>query len=94
MRINNRLTDWFSVSCDLKQGCFLSSILFNLFINDLVELINVLNTGIDINGEEIGILLYADDAVLLAESEDDLQILLDELHIWCQHNKIIENPAK
>ena len=72
VRINDRLTDWFSVSCGLKQGCSLSSILFNLYINDLVELINALNIGIDINGEKIGILLYADDAVLLAESEDDL----------------------
>ena len=94
VRINNRLTNWFNVSCGLKQGCSLSSILFNLYINDLIERITAHNIGIDINGEKIGILLYAGDAVLLAESENDLQILLDELHIWCQHNKMIVNPGK
>ncbi len=35
-------------------------------------------------GEIIAILLYADDIVLLAESQQDLQCLLDVLHQWCQ----------
>ena len=37
LRINGKLTDWFSVGCSLKQGCSLSSILFNLYIDDLSE---------------------------------------------------------
>ena len=57
VRINNRLTDWFKVSCGLKQGCSLSNILFNLYIIDLIERITAHNIGIDINGEKIGILL-------------------------------------
>ena len=32
VRINGKLTDWFNVGCGLKQGCSLSSILFNLYI--------------------------------------------------------------
>jgi hypothetical protein len=42
--------------------------------------INALNIGIDINNEKLAILLYADDVVLLAENEKDLQKMLDVLN--------------
>ena len=79
VRVNGLKTNWFTVSCGLKQGCNLSTLLFKLFINDLVERINLTNKAIDIDGETVSALLYADDLVLLAPSEQDLQILLNEL---------------
>ena len=93
VRINGKLTEWFDVDCGLKQGCSLSSILF-LYINDLIVKINSLDIGIDIGGEKVGILAYADDVVLLAESENDLQIFMNELNIWCGHNKLEVNVGK
>ena len=80
MRLNNILTDWFSVKCVLKQGCSLFPVLFNLFINDLITTISSIGTGVRIDDDSvISILAYADDAVLLAESENDLQNLLNVL---------------
>ena len=73
VRINGKLTEWFVVSCGLKQGCSLSSILFNLYINDSILKMNSLDIDIEINGEKLGILVYADDSVLLAENENELQ---------------------
>ena len=94
VRINGKLTEWFDVSCGLKQGCSLSSILFNLYINDLILKINSLDIGIEINGEKVGILAYAEDVVLLAENENELQVLMNELNIWCEHNKLEVNVSK
>ena len=37
----------------------------------------------------ISILAYADDMVLLAESENDLQNLLNVLKSWCDVNKMV-----
>ena len=94
VRINGSLTEWFDVTCGLKQGCSLFSILFNLYINDLITRINSLGTGIDINGEKVSILVYADDVVLLVENEADLQQLLQELHNWCETNRLEINTKQ
>ena len=75
VRINGSLTEWFEVNTGLRQGCSLSPVLFNLFINDLATKIKALDLGVDIgNGAKLGILLYADDVVFLAESEADYKL--------------------
>ena len=88
VRVNAFKTDIFEVNCGLKQGCTLSTLLFNLYVNDLVTKINSLDIGIEIDGEKVAVMLYADDLVLISASEDDLQILLNELHIWCSTNSL------
>ena len=42
----------------------------------------------------VSILLYADDLVLLAETEIDLQILIDLLQVWCDEKKMRVNLDK
>ena len=71
-----------------RQGDSLSPILFALFINGLADDIKNLNKGIDINGKNVSILLYADDIVLISESEVNLQYMLDYMHDWCHKWKL------
>ncbi|CAG2195599.1 unnamed protein product [Mytilus edulis] len=73
VKVNGNFTDWFEVKCGLKQGCILSPILFNIFINDLVDEVKKLDIGVKIDDEKICVLLYADDLVFLTENEKDLQ---------------------
>ena len=42
----------------------------------------------------IRILLYADDIVLFAQNEEDLQSLLFVVEIWCQNWRLEVNLAK
>ena len=81
VRLNGFKTDWFTVTCCLKQGYNLSTILFNFCINDVVEKIKATGKGIDIGEEKVSVFLYADDLILLAPSAGDLQVMLDELHV-------------
>jgi hypothetical protein len=94
VRLNGNMTDWFNVDSGLKQGCILSSIMFNIYVNSLIDDINALNIGIDIDNEKLAILLYADDVVLLAENEKDLQKMLDVLNFWCKNNALYVNVNK
>ena len=94
VKVGGRLSKWFEVNHGLKRGCVLSPFLFNMFINSLVTEIHALGIGLDIDGEKVAILLYADDVVLLAENEHDLQMLLDVLSSWCVRNSMTVNIDK
>ncbi len=61
----------------LKQGDTLSPTLFGIFINDIVREINDLNLGVKIGNKKLSILLYADDIVLLSDTENGLQAMLN-----------------
>ena len=87
-------TPWFNVDVGLKLCCLLSTTMFNLYLNDLSDVLRHSGKGIISGNDIISHLLYADDLVLLAETESDLQILLDVLSNWCILNKMNINPNK
>ncbi len=90
VRVNGELTNWFVIGNGVRQGGTLSSTLFPLYINDLVETLNGLDIGINIDVRKVCALLYIDDVVLAAESPR----LLDALYNWCCKWKIGENYEK
>ena len=94
VRVNSVHTDWFDVKSGLRQGCILSPLLFDIFINDFTNYIKSLDIGVSVNGEKICVLLYADDIVLLAENVQDLQVLLNALNDWCILNDMNVNSTK
>ena len=87
VRVNGQQTDWFDVNCGLKQGCILSPMLFNLFINDLTRHINDVGSGNSVGNTSLSILLYAD-------SEVKLQSLLTRLDQWCQQWGLVISATK
>ena len=49
------------------------------------------NGGIDINGEKICALLYADDLVLVSNDEESLQSMLNTMQKWCSKWRLLIN---
>ena len=81
--INAKQTKWFTVDLGAKQGGLLSSCLFSLFFGSLSDEIKSLGKGVPFDNEKLSILLNAGDVVLLAETEADLQIVINVLFKWC-----------
>ena len=94
VKLNTMRTDWFPIASGVKQGDSLSPTLFSMYLNDLAVDIKSLNCGIDINGYNVTILLYADDIVLLAPDETSLQKQLDQVHQWCRKWRMVVNEDK
>ena len=85
VKVNNLMTDWFQCTSGVRQGDNLSTTLFSIFINDLAQDIKNLNAGIHLADYDLhlSILLYADDIVLMSDSEEKLQKMLICLNDWC-----------
>ena len=84
MLLEGEKSKTFSLEQGMAQGCSLSPILFSVFINDL--LIEVEEAGLEVqlnNGKSIAGLLFADDLVGISDSSENLQKLIDVVHIFC-----------
>ena len=69
-------TAWFDIEVGLRQGCILSPLLFDIFINDLRDVVDQLGKGVKLGNSRVSILFFADDIVLLADSKKGLEEML------------------
>ena len=78
VRTGHRTTDWFQIGKGVRQGCILSLCLFNLYAEYIMSKAGMeeAQAGIKIARRNINNLRYADDTILMAESEEELKSLL------------------
>lgn len=94
MGINGVKSNFFQIKLGLRQGCVLSPLLFDIFINDLVEEIKKSELGVQYGNDKIAILLFADDIVIIAETAKDLQLLMNILYEYSLKWRIKFNHEK
>ena len=78
VRTRHGTTDWFQIGKGVCQGCILSPCLFNLYAEYIRgnARLDEAQAGIKITGRNINNLRYADETILMAESEEQLKSLL------------------
>ena len=101
VRVGNEVSELFPVRVGLRQGCVMSLWLFNLYIDGVVRELNarVLGRGLKLvewkdNGWELNQLLFADDTLVVADSERKLCQLVTEFGRVCERRKLRVNVGK
>jgi len=92
--VGHQRTEWFQVEAGVRQGCILSPILFAIFLDGLVTAVKRVRVSSTMESMKLNILLFADDVVLLANSSQDLQKLLDAVYEYSQKWRFRWNCAK
>jgi len=95
VRLVNRLSNSFPSVCGVRQGCNLSPLLFNLFINDISECFDP--TKCDpavLTSKSLNCLSWADDLALISSSKQGLQHCIDCLENYCKKWKLSVNVSK
>ena len=90
------LTKTFLANQGVKQGCILSPLLFNIYLADLPDHVSDAHCN-PIKGDEINhnsCIAWADDIVLLSETEEGLRCMLDTLTLYCEKNRMQINIDK
>ena len=102
--LNDKLLDlvediYKKTKCAVKvndEGCPLSPLLFNLYVNDIFQVINQASDSPMLLSEydPINVVMYADDLIVLAKSEEELQNKMDTINTFFNGKKLCINEAK
>ena len=78
VRTRHGTTDWFQIGKGVRQGCILSTCLFNLCAEYIMRKAGLeeAQARIKIAGRNVNNFRYADDTTLMAESKEELKSLL------------------
>ena len=102
------ISDYCMCNIGVRQGGNLSPVSFALFINDFTEYVSTAYRGLNIaqlcypsliKSEHIVllklfVLLYADNTIILAENEIELQLALNKVYGYCMMFKLYVNTTK
>lgn len=94
VRVGDCVSEPFETTLGLKQGCVMSPLLFNAYINDLALKLRT-SHGVPIGpNRRLTSLFFADDLVIVAESLADCQRSLQTLESFCASWRMRVNVSK
>ena len=93
MRVDGDTSSFTNIQRGVRQGCVFSPDLFNFYSEIILRELQDLQ-GFVIGGRNMTNLRYADDTVLLAESKEQLQALLDKVVEESRKKGLTINCAK
>jgi hypothetical protein len=94
IKLDDMITPAIKTIMGVRQGCVLSPLLFNIYMADFPSSLSQ-NVGVQLtDNSNINCILWADDIILLSESEEGLNILLAELKAYSDTNQLKVNTDK
>jgi endonuclease/exonuclease/phosphatase family metal-dependent hydrolase len=90
----NETSTMFKTTIGVKQGGPLSPRLFALYVEDLIEELETSVFGTKIGSVKTGVLMFADDLIIISESKKNLENMLKIIEKFCLKNEIKINAKK
>lgn len=91
---NGFLTSPFAILSSVRQGCPLSMVLFTLYIEPLIRLIDRNIKGVLIDNNFIKIVAFADDLNIFIRDDSEFDMALQLIHYYSLYSKIKLNSQK
>ena len=91
---NGSLSLTFSASSGVKQGGVLSSLLFTVYLDQLILGLKESGIGCQLNGMFVGAFMYADDVTLLAPTSLALKVMLNTCTDFAVSHNFLFNASK
>ena len=88
--VDGQQTEYIRAHQGVRQGCPMSPVLFSI-VMQMVRRLKQARVGIKLDAQLMFALLYADDAVLVAESAEDLQNLINIVDEYCRDWRMLLN---
>ena len=82
IRLSEGLLQPIPTTIGLKQGCGISPLLFNLFINKLNDIFDQSCDPVSLGDEDVNALLWADDLLILSSTPAGLQNAMNKTHAF------------
>lgn len=80
--------------CGIKQGCPLSPMLFNIYVDDISDTFDQLCDPVCLTDIKLNHILYADDLALFSMTKEGLQRSLDKIHKFAEERHLSINIEK
>ena len=94
IKLNDMITPAIKTIMGVRQGCVLSPLLFNIYMADFPSSLSQ-DIGVQLTDNySINCILWADDIILLSETECGLNKLLGELKLYSDTNQLKINTDK
>ena len=93
VRVGDELTDMVEIKRGVRQGCVLSPDLFNLYGEVIMKEIDMMD-GFSVGGRNLNNVRYADDTVIIADSAEKLQELVNAVNEASEEKGLRINRAK
>ena len=94
IRLSEGLLKPISTTIGLKQGCGISPLLFNLFINQVANIYDQSCDPVSLGDQKVNALLWADDLLILSETSSGLQKAIDKTNSFYSELGLEMNKKK
>ena len=95
IKVGNKVTGSFQNSLGVKQGDILSPLLFNIFLADFSKIFEDSSNLVKINEKDsLSCIIWADDLLLLSQTEEGLNMMLDKMYHYSKENHLNVNITK